>query len=216
VSIRVLLVDDEQLVRTGFRMILESTDDIVVVGEASTGVEALTAAGRLSPDVVLMDVRMPVMDGIEATQRLMESEHPPRVLVLTTFDLDDYVHRALQVGASGFLLKDLSAAGLAEAVRVVFAGEALLAPSATRRLVERYRSQPLADSHALEMLTGRELEVLQAVVRGRTNTEIAAELYLAGPTVKTYVGRLLAKLEARDRVHLVILGYAMGLDLRRS
>jgi DNA-binding NarL/FixJ family response regulator len=216
VSIRVLLVDDEQLVRTGFRMILESTDDIVVVGEASTGVEALTAAGRLSPDVVLMDVRMPVMDGIEATQRLMESEHPPRVLVLTTFDLDDYVHRALQVGASGFLLKDLSAAGLAEAVRVVFAGEALLAPSATRRLVERYRGQPLPDSHALDMLTGRELEVLQAVVRGRTNTEIAAELYLAGPTVKTYVGRLLAKLEARDRVHLVILGYTMGLDLPGS
>jgi DNA-binding NarL/FixJ family response regulator len=216
VSIRVLLVDDEQLVRTGFRMILESTEDIEVVGEASTGVEALTAAGRLSPDVVLMDVRMPVMDGIEATRRLMESESPPRVVVLTTFDLDDYVHRALQVGASGFLLKDLSAAGLAEAVRVAFAGEALLAPSATRRLLERYRSQPVADPQLLQTLTERELEVLRAVVRGRTNSEIAAELYLARPTVKTYVGRLLAKLDARDRVHLVIRGYAMGLDARRS
>jgi DNA-binding NarL/FixJ family response regulator len=212
VSIRVLLVDDEQLVRTGFRMILESTDDILVVGEAGTGADALTATSRLAPDVVLMDIRMPVMDGIEATRRLMESDHPPRVVVLTTFDLDDYVHRALQVGASGFLLKDLSAAGLAEAVRVAHAGEALLAPSATRRLIERYRSQPVADASALDGLTDRELDVLRAVVRGRTNAEIAAELYLAGPTVKTYIGRLLAKLGARDRVHLVIRGYASGLD----
>jgi DNA-binding NarL/FixJ family response regulator len=211
-SIRVLLVDDEQLVRTGFRMILEAADDIEVVGEAENGQDAVAAAGRLDPHVVLMDVRMPIMDGIESTRLLMQAAVPPRVIVLTTFDLDDYVHRALQVGASGFLLKDLSAAGLADAVRVAHAGEALLAPSATRRLIERYRRLPVADTAALDGLTDREVDVLRAVVRGRTNPEIAADLFLAEPTVKTYVGRLLAKLEARDRVHLVIRGYAMGLD----
>jgi DNA-binding NarL/FixJ family response regulator len=211
-TIRVLLADDEQLVRTGFRMILESTDDIEVVGEAVNGLEAVAAAARLHPDVVLMDVRMPVLDGIGATERLMSLDPVPRVVVLTTFDVDDYVHRALRSGASGFLLKDLSAAGLADAVRVAHSGEALLAPSATRRLIERYREAPPVDTSSVQSLTEREVDVLRAVVRGRNNKEIAADLFLAEPTVKTYVGRLLTKLDARDRVQLVILGYAMGLD----
>lgn len=215
-TIRVLLVDDEQLVRTGFRMILESTEDIEVVAEAADGAAGVALSGRLRPDVVLMDIRMPTLDGIEATRRLLaatdELDRRPRVVVLTTFDLDEYVHQALQAGASGFLLKDLSASGLADAVRVAHSGEALLAPSATRRLIERFRAEPAVDDSPLRALTEREVDVLRCVVRGLTNGEISASLFLAEATVKTYVGRLMSKLGARDRVHLVIQGYAMGLD----
>jgi DNA-binding NarL/FixJ family response regulator len=214
VSIRVLLVDDEELLRTGFRMILEAAGDIEVVGEAADGRAGVELARRLAPDVVLMDVRMPVMDGVTATRTLLgpDGDRRPKVVILTTFDMDEYVHTALVAGASGFLLKDLSAGGLAEAVRVIAAGEALLAPSATRRLLERYRRAPVVDPAPLQSLTPREVDVLRAVVRGLTNAEIAAELFLAVPTVKTYVRRLLTTLDARDRVQLVILGYRMGLD----
>jgi DNA-binding NarL/FixJ family response regulator len=213
-TIRVLLVDDEELLRTGFRMILEAAGDIEVVGEASDGRAGVELARRLAPDVVLMDVRMPVMDGVAATRAILDGggDRLPRIVILTTFDMDEYVLSALVAGASGFLLKDLSAAGLGDAVRVVAAGEALLAPSATRRLIERYRKSPVVDASPLEALTPRETDVLRAVVRGLTNAEIAAELFLAVPTVKTYVRRLLATLDARDRVQLVILGYRMGLD----
>ena len=213
-SIRVLLVDDEQLVRTGFRMILGADPDIDVVAEAANGLEAVARVQRHLPDVVLMDIRMPVLDGISATQRITEMDlsRPVHVVVLTTFDLDEHVHQALRAGASGFLLKDLSASGLAQAVRVVAGGEALLAPTATRRLIEHYRNARQPDAAPLEGLTERERDVLTAVVRGRTNREIAGELFLAEPTVKTYVGRLMDKLMARDRVQLVIRGYEMGLD----
>jgi DNA-binding NarL/FixJ family response regulator len=214
VTIRVLLVDDEELLRTGFRMILEAADDIEVVGEAPDGRAGVHLARRLHPDVVLMDVRMPVMDGVTATREILGADgaEAPRILILTTFDMDEYVHSALLAGASGFLLKDLSAAGLAEAVRIVASGDALLAPGATRRLVERYRRAPAVDAAPLDSLTPREIDVLRAVVRGLTNAEIAAELHIAMPTVKTYVRRLLTALVARDRVQLVILGYRMGLD----
>lgn len=216
VTVKVVLADDEELLRTGFRMILESSEDIEVVGEAGNGHQVVELVLRLRPDVVLMDVRMPVMDGIAATREILRlmPAMPPRIIVLTTFDLDEYVHEALRAGAYGFLLKDLSAAGLAEAVRVVSRGDALLAPSVTRRLISSYRSRPsqAAVGKALDELTERELEVFGAIVQGLTNPEIAAALYLAEPTVKTYVGRLLTKLGCRDRVQLVIRGYELGID----
>jgi len=215
VSIRVLVVDDQALVRAGFRMILDAHDDIEVVGEAENGEVAVAQAHALKPDVVLMDVRMPVMDGIEATRRLAGSDarDPVKVLVLTTFDLDEYVYEALRAGASGFLLKDVPRDELARGIRVIAGGEALLAPSVTRRLVEDFARRPLqADRSArLDVLTGREREVLELVARGLSNTEIAEALYVSRATVKTHFGHVLMKLDLRDRVQAVILAYDVGL-----
>ena len=212
-STRLLLADDQELVRTGFRLILSAEPDLEVVGEAGDGAEAVEAARRLAPDVVLMDVRMPKMDGIEATRRLGRiAPQPPRVLMLTTFDLDEYVYDALRAGASGFLLKDAPAAQLVDAIRIVAAGDALLAPSITRRLIAEFvrRPQP-ADTPALAELTPRELEVLKLIAEGLSNTEIASRLVVSEATVKTHVGRILAKLDLRDRVQAVILAYETGL-----
>jgi DNA-binding NarL/FixJ family response regulator len=215
VSIRVLLVDDQALVRGGFRLILESQEDIEVVGEAADGREAVDAAGRLRPDVVLMDIRMPRLDGIEATRRILEqpSRRPPRILMLTTFDLDEYVYEALRAGASGFLLKDVPASELAPAVRVVAAGEGLLAPTVTRRLIEEFARQPRAGGappEGLSELTPRELETLRLVARGLTNAEIAAELVVSEATVKTHVAHVLMKLGLRDRVQAVVFAFESG------
>jgi DNA-binding NarL/FixJ family response regulator len=210
--IRVLLADDQALVRGGFRSILEGQDDIEIVGEAADGAEALEEALRTAPDVVLMDVRMPRVDGIEATRRLLTDRRvPSRVLMLTTFDHDEYVYEALRAGASGFLLKSAPARDLAAAVRTVAAGDALLAPEITRRMIEDYVRRPRHASAALAGLTAREREVLELIARGRSNSEIAAELYLSEPTIKTHVSRVLAKLELRDRVQAVVLAYESGL-----
>ncbi|GLW34212.1 response regulator [Actinoplanes regularis] len=213
-SVRVVLVDDQTLVRTGFRLVLDETGDIEVVGEAADGSQALDVVARTRPDVVLMDVRMPGLDGIETTRRLRGGPHPAKVIILTTFDLDEYVLAGLRAGASGFLLKDALAADLISAVRVVAAGESVAAPSVTRRLIAHYLgSAPprrVTDSR-LVVLTGREREVLTLVTRGLSNTEIAAALVLSESTVKTHVGRILAKLGLRDRVQAVILGYESGL-----
>jgi DNA-binding NarL/FixJ family response regulator len=215
VTIRVVLVDDQALVRTGFRMILDETEDIEVVGEAADGAGALDAIRRYRPDVVLMDVRMPGLDGIEATRRLRAGGSPaPRVIILTTFDLDEYVFAGLRAGASGFLLKDTLAADLIAAVRVVASGESVAAPSVTRRLIAHFLdSAPPAPRRAdrLDVLTAREREVLTLITRGLTNAEIAASLHLSEGTVKTHIGRILAKLGLRDRVQAVILGYESGL-----
>jgi DNA-binding NarL/FixJ family response regulator len=215
--VRVLIADDQALVRAGFRMILDAEDDIDVVGEASDGLEAVAAAARLKPDVVLMDIRMPELDGIEATRRLMadaESEQPTRVLMLTTFDLNEYVYEALRAGASGFLLKDVPADQLAAGIRVVAAGEALLAPTITRRLIEEFaqaRPEPPSPPPAFDELTPRELEVLRLIARGLSNAEIAEELVVSETTVKTHVARLLMKLGLRDRVQAVVLAYESGV-----
>jgi DNA-binding NarL/FixJ family response regulator len=214
--IRVLLVDDQQLVRTGFRMILQDEPGIEVVGEAADGRLALEAAARLRPDVVVMDLRMPVMDGVEATRRLTEAATPPRVLVLTTFDADEYVVEALRAGASGFLLKDVTPADFVSALRLVAAGDALLAPSVTRRLLDRFRDRlpapaDTARHERLKELTERELEVLRLLARGLSNREIADELVISEPTVKTHVSRILDKLELRDRAQAVVLAYEIGL-----
>ena len=214
-SVRVVLVDDQALVRTGFRMILDETPDIEVVGEAADGLTALVVGGRVPPDVVLMDVRMPGLDGIEATRRLRASGRPvPRVIILTTFDLDEYVFDGLRAGASGFLLKDTLAADLLSAVRVVAAGEAVAAPTVTRRLIAHFTGTgPVRPDRAdrLAPLTAREREVLTLIARGLSNAEIAAALHLSEGTVKTHIGRILAKLNLRDRVQAVILGYEAGL-----
>nr|WP_274635685.1 response regulator transcription factor [Microbacterium bovistercoris] len=208
--IRVAIVDDQQLIRVGFRLILESEPDIEVIGEAGDGAEAIDVAARVAPDVVLMDIRMPRLDGIEATRRIVAAHPATRVLVLTTFDLDEYAFGALQAGASGFLLKDVPRHDLVAAVRAVHRGDAILAPRATRLLIERYAAAPVpADPPTA--LTERERDVFTAIGRGLTNAEIAAELFLSESTVKTHVGRILAKLDARDRVHLVILAHRMGL-----
>jgi DNA-binding NarL/FixJ family response regulator len=212
--IRVLVVDDQALVRGGFRLILESQADIDVVGEAADGREALTLARDLRPDVVLMDVRMPGMDGLEATRQLLAGPKGPRVLMLTTFDLDEYVYDALRAGASGFLLKDVSPEQLSEAVRVVAAGETLLAPTITRRLVEQYvrRARPgTGRPSSLATLTDRELAVLRLMARGLSNTQIAAELFLSETTVKTHVTHLFSKLGLRDRAQAVVVAYESGL-----
>jgi DNA-binding NarL/FixJ family response regulator len=215
VSIRVLLVDDQQLVRTGFRMILADEDGIEVVGEAANGREALDVAAEVRPDVVVMDIRMPVMDGVEATRLLAESQDAPRVLVLTTFDADEHVVQALRAGASGFLLKDVPPADFVRALRVVASGEALIAPSVTRRLLDRFAklSVPADEAYGerLRELTDREREVLALVAHGLSNREIAERLVLAEPTVKTHVSHLLLKLEMRDRAQLVVLAYEVGI-----
>jgi DNA-binding NarL/FixJ family response regulator len=213
VSIRLLLADDQELVRTGFRMILNAEPDMVVAGEAVDGAQAVDEAVRLRPDVILMDVRMPGVDGIEATRRLGRvAPEPPRVIMLTTFDLDRYVYEALRAGASGFLLKDAPAAQLVEAIRVVAAGDALLAPAITRRMIAEFAKRPLPqDEPALADLTSREAEVLTLIARGRSNAEIGAELFISEATVKTHVKRVLAKLDLRDRVQAVVLAYETGL-----
>ena len=214
-SVRVLIVDYQALVRSGFRMILEARDDLEVVGEAENGAVAIELAQELKPDVVLMDVRMPVLDGVEATRRLLESGSGARVIILTTFDLDEYVFEALRAGASGFLLKDVQPSQLAEAIRVVASGEALLAPSVTRRLLDRFAASldapVMAPPPELDTLTSRELEILLLMASGRSNGEIAAELVISETTVKTHVSSVLRKLKLRDRVQAVVLAYEAGL-----
>jgi DNA-binding NarL/FixJ family response regulator len=210
--IRVLLADDQRLVRSGFRMILSAEAGIEVVGEAGDGVEAVALARELAPDVVLMDVRMPKVDGIEATRRLHRLDHPPRVLVLTTFDLDEYVYDALRAGASGFLLKDAPEAQLVSAIRIAADGGSTFAPSVTRRLVEEFsRRRSGAPPPELESLTEREREVMTLVARGLSNAEIAARLVVSDHTVKTHVARVLSKLGLRDRTQVVVAAYESGL-----
>jgi DNA-binding NarL/FixJ family response regulator len=210
----VLLVDDQELVRTGLRTVLDSQDGIEVVGEAANGREAIDCARELRPDVVVMDVRMPVLDGIAATRELTrDGDGRPRVLVLTTFDLDEYVYEAIKAGASGFLLKDATPARLLTAIRAVDEGDALLAPAVTRRLVERFASAPAGPDldGPLGELTDRELEVLELVARGLSNAEIGERLVVSMPTVKTHVGRVLMKLGLRDRVQAVVFAYESGV-----
>jgi len=212
--ISVVLADDQALVRGGFRMILEAQEDIEVVGEAQDGAEAVALVRELRPDIVLMDVRMPVLDGIAATRRIVGEALPSRVLVLTTFDRDEIVYDAMKAGASGFLLKSAPPVKLVDAVRTVADGDALLAPSVTRRLVEAFVRRPppgQAVPPELAELTGREREVLTLIARGLSNAEIAAELVVSGATVKTHVNRVFAKLGVRDRVQAVVLAYESGL-----
>jgi len=212
--IRLVLADDQTLVRGAFRMMLDGEPDIEVVGEAADGREAVEQARLRKPDVVLMDVRMPGLDGIEATRTLLSSKNPPRVLMLTTFDLDEYVYDAMRAGASGFMLKNAPPEQLAAAVRTVAAGEALLAPSITRRLIEVFVQRPRSAEgkpDRLAELTDRELEVLRQVARGLSNAEIAGELYLSEATVKTHVNRILTKLGLRDRTQAAVLAYETGV-----
>jgi DNA-binding NarL/FixJ family response regulator len=216
VSTRILLVDDQELLRMGFRMVLDAQSDLEVVGEAGDGAEGVRLAGELEPDVILMDVRMPGMDGVEATRALVGAGCRAHIIILTTFDLDEYAHAALRAGASGFLLKDAQPADLLSAIRAVASGDAVVAPSTTRRLLATIAHQlPAAgEQHGdprLETLTPREREVLEAVARGLSNAEIAAALVLSEATVKTHVGRVLAKLELRDRVQIVVYAYDHGL-----
>jgi DNA-binding NarL/FixJ family response regulator len=214
--IRVVLADDQPLVRTGLRMILSTEDDITVVGEAANGAEAITLCADAEPDVVLMDVRMPDVDGIEATRKVTAGENPPKVLVLTTFDLDDVVYDALRAGASGFLLKDAPEERLTTAIRVVAEGGSLFAPSVTRRLIEEFARRTTEQPRpSLGSLTERETEVLCQVARGLSNAEIAEALFVTENTVKTHVARMLMKLGLRDRVQAVVLAYESGL-VRRS
>jgi DNA-binding NarL/FixJ family response regulator len=212
-AIRVILVDDQELIRLGFRLVLGAQDDIEVVGEAADGDEAVREAARLDPDVILMDVRMPRLDGIAATERIVAASPRTRIVILTTFDLDEYAFAALRAGASGFLLKDAQVTELVAAVRAAHRGDAALSPRVTRRLVDLVGTLPVepAPPAPLDALTEREREVFLAIGRGRTNAEIAAELFLSESTVKTHVGRVLAKLGARDRVHAVILAHRWGL-----
>jgi DNA-binding NarL/FixJ family response regulator len=213
--IRVLLCDDQALVRSGFRMILEAREDLEVVGEAEDGRQAVELSRQLNPDVILMDVRMPNLDGVEATRQLVAGGSTARILILTTFDLDEYVYDALRAGASGFLLKDVQPAQLVDAVRVVSAGEALLAPSVTRRLLDRFADalpgEQAKSLPALESLTERELEVLKLLAGGLSNAELAEQLFLSETTVKTHISSVLRKLELRDRVQAVVLAYEAGL-----
>jgi DNA-binding NarL/FixJ family response regulator len=217
-ALHVVIADDQALVRAGFRMILEADGGIQVVGEAADGEEAISVVRQLQPDVVLMDVRMPRLDGLEATRRLLaDSASAPRVIMLTTFDIDEYVYTALRAGASGFLLKDVTPEQLVASVKLVSAGDALLAPSITRRLVERFapappETQPAgAQARELETLTSREREVLVLMARGLSNAELAEQLTLSEATVKTHVARILGKLGLRDRVQAVVLAYETGL-----
>lgn len=213
--IRVFLADDQALVRSGFRMLIEVEDDLQVVGEAADGASTVAQVSRIPTDVVLMDIRMPVLDGVEATRQIVDLGLPTRVLVLTTFDLDEYVFSALKAGASGFMLKDARPEDLLNAIRNVADGEAVMAPSATRRLLDHVvptlPTNPDGEDNRLGALTDREREVLVEIAAGATNSEISAKLYMAEGTVKTHIGRLLAKLQCRDRVGLVLFAYETGL-----
>ncbi|OYO01089.1 two component transcriptional regulator, LuxR family [Propionibacteriaceae bacterium ES.041] len=218
-TVRVLLVDDQEMIRMGLRMVLDSQPDLAIVGEADDGDTALELLDTVGTDVVLMDVRMPRMSGVEATRRLNERDNPPKVLILTTFDLDEYAYDALQAGASGFLLKDTPVEDITAAIKHLHAGDAVVAPSTTRRLLDHFtRSRPVGRDQTARLagLTPREHEVLGLVARGLSNAEIAAELVLAEGTVKVHVGRILTKLHLRDRVQAVVLAYETGLvDARR-
>jgi DNA-binding NarL/FixJ family response regulator len=210
--INVLIADDQAMVRSGLRLILESEPDIAVIGEAENGQEAIRLARRDRPDVVLMDVRMPVLDGLEATRQITESLEGTRVIVLTTFDLDDYVYGALRAGAGGFLLKDADGDQLVEAVRIIAAGDGIIAPSVTSRLIAEFASRPKATkSTGLDDLTDRELDVLRLVARAMSNAEISEELFVSETTVKTHVSHILTKLQLRDRVQAVVVAYESGL-----
>ena len=210
--IRVLIADDQPLVRSGFRMVIEERPDLELVGEASDGAQAIELARELDPDVILMDVRMPNVDGVEATRHLVEAGTRARVLVLTTFDLDEYVYAAIRAGASGFLLKDVEPAELVDAIRVVAAGNSLFGPAATERLVARFAQHPGPDAgDALGELTERELEILRLLATGLSNAELAEQLFLSETTVKTHVSSILRKLHVRDRVQAVIAAYDAGL-----
>ena len=211
-SIRVLVADDQSMVRAGFRMLLSDEPDIEVVAEASNGLEAVDKTARYSPTVVLMDIRMPELDGLEATRRILAADPAARVLILTTFDLDEYVYEALRAGASGFVLKDDPAEQLLTAIRTVAGGEALLSPAITRRVIERFASIPQPrHQKELEELTERELDVLRLIARGLSNVEIGQELYISDTTVKTHITHILQKLDLRDRVQAVVLAYESGL-----
>jgi len=217
---RVLIVDDQALVRAGFRVLLEAAEDLEVVGEAEDGEQAMALVAETRPDVVLMDIRMPVMDGLEATRRILEEhgDEAPRVLVLTTFDADEYVYEALRVGASGFLLKDTDPHQLTEAIHVIAAGDALLAPSITRRLITEFATRPeirRARPPELDTLTEREHEVLELVAQGLSNDEIAQRLFISPTTAKTHVSHVMMKLAARDRAQLVVIAYESGVVVPR-
>ena len=215
-TIRVLVADDQPLVRSGFRMILDERPDLELVGEAEDGAQAVELAARLDPDVVLMDVRMPELDGVQATRQLVESGTRARILVLTTFDLDEYVYESIRAGASGFLLKDVQPEELVDSIRVVAAGNSLFGPTATRRLLEQFAQRPDPRSAGLatiENLTGREREILRLLASGHSNAEIAKELYLSETTVKSHVSAVLRKLGVRDRVQAVIAAYEAGLGM---
>ena len=212
--IRIMLVDDQEMVRVGFRMILQAEHDLTIVGEAGDGAAAIELAERAGADVVLMDVRMPKMDGIEACRAIRDRQPDTRVMMLTTFDLHDYVHAALRAGASGFMLKDAPAEQLVDAIRIVANGDALLAPSITQALIDEIARQPAGDRMSypgVDALTERELDVLRLMASGRSNSEIAQSLYLGEATIKTHVGRILAKLGARDRVQAVVVAYESGV-----
>jgi DNA-binding NarL/FixJ family response regulator len=211
--IRILIADDQELIRTGFRVVLDAEPDLDVVGEAPDGLAAIDAAHTLRPDIVLMDIRMPNLDGIEATRRIAATHGSPRILILTTFDLDDYVYEALRAGASGFLLKDARADELRHAVRTVASGDALLSPTITRRLIENYTRRPPPQPHPapLAQLTPRELEVLRLLARGLSNTSIAHTLTVSDATIKTHVARIFSKLDLHDRAQAVVLAYETGL-----
>jgi DNA-binding NarL/FixJ family response regulator len=211
-TIRVLVADDQSMVRAGFRMLLSREEDIEVVAEAANGLEAVEKAARLRPTVVLMDIRMPELDGLEATRRILATENGARILILTTFDLDEYVYEALRAGASGFVLKDDPAEQLLSAIRIVAGGEALLSPAITKRVISQFSRIPQrAPQKELEDLTERELEVLRLIARGLSNAEIGQELYISDTTVKTHITHIFQKLDLRDRVQAVVLAYESGL-----
>jgi DNA-binding NarL/FixJ family response regulator len=212
---RVLLADDQELMRMGFRMVMDTQPDLEIVGEASNGAEAVEVTRNIAPDVVLMDVRMPELDGVEATRQIVGSKSRARIIILTTFDLDEYVYAALRAGASGFLLKDAPPGDLLSAIRAVASGDAVVAPSVTRRLLSSYAHRlpapAVAEDERMELLTAREREVLLEVARSLSNAEIAERLVLSEATVKSHVGRILAKLDLRDRVQIVVFAYETGL-----
>jgi DNA-binding NarL/FixJ family response regulator len=212
VTIRVLVADDQSMVRAGFRMLLSGEPDIEVVAEASNGLEAIDKATRFQPNVVLMDIRMPELDGLEATRRILAADGTARILILTTFDLDEYVYEALRAGASGFVLKDDPPENLLAAIRTIAGGDALLSPAVTKRVIEQFTRTPRpTPPKALDELTERELEVFRLIARGLSNAEIGAELYISDTTVKTHITHILQKLELRDRVQAVVLAHETGL-----